>query len=100
MTGTTTLRLRRVRFKDGRTIEVLRRDDDGVGRDFSASAARVLDTDLGKQMVAYVVIAWDTNGYVYADYRNSDRSGIPAVGLPQLAKDTLIAEQAVRWARE
>lgn len=98
MTGVSIPRLRRVRFKDGRTIDVLRRnaDSDMCAR-FRRSVDRILAVERDHPMEAFAVLVWDGNGYVLVDYLIGDKSKMLACSLPQLAKDTLLAEQAIRW---
>jgi hypothetical protein len=91
------LRLRRVRFKDGRTIEVLRRPEPAtVNKRFRSSAADASEDDL----VAFAIVGWKANGEIFVDYENSVRSNVPAGALPQLAKDALLGEVAVRWSKD
>lgn len=98
---TTTLRLRSVRFKDGRApIRVFTAPgpDTEIAENFTASARRC--SELGPGMVGFAIVAWTADGRVYVNYRNGDNSGIPGGGLGQYAKDIIQAEQAIRWARD
>lgn len=91
------MRLRRIRFKDGRTIEVLRRPESPtVNKRFSASAASASEGEL----VAFAIVCWRADGELFVDYENSARANVPAGAVPQLAKDALLAEAAVRWSKD
>lgn len=99
MTSTTTLRLRRVRFKDGRTIEIMRNAD---RTDVARSLVRTANKGLASktETVAYALVAWFADGEVLVDYRVGPRSPFAAGQISQMAKDVLLIEQAIRWSRE
>lgn len=102
MTGVSIPRLRRVRFKDGRTVTVIRRPppDTSLVDAFRISAARAVDQTDGTGIQAFAILLWDGRGYCYVDYRVADRSPLVAAQLPQLEKDVLLAETGARWSRE
>lgn len=95
----TALRLRRVRFKDGRTIEVLRPKDEGIGKTLTRAAARAAEF-APKDMAGFALVAWNINGEVFVNYHNGQRSPVPGGGVAQYVKDVLIAETAVRWSKD
>lgn len=98
--ATTTLRLRRVRFKDGRTLTVLRPKVDTEVRDhFARSSRNCLAHETSADMAGFAIVAWDASGEVFIDYRNGPKSPLPVGGVGQYVKDVLQAEQAVRWSR-
>lgn len=98
---TTTMRLRSVRFKDGRApIRVFRAPppDKSVSENFAACAKRCLETSVsGPAMTGWALVAW-TNDEVFVNYENGLASRVPASGLPRYVADILLAEQAVRWS--
>lgn len=102
---TTTLRLRRVRFKDGRTIEVFRnREREAVYADAVGRLSRSADSCIGglaaRGLVGYALVAWAADGEVFTAYHNSETSMVPAGRVPSYVHDCLLAEQAVRWSRD
>lgn len=97
ITKTTTLRLRRVRFKNGNTIEVLRPKADETPVRLQDSVAAALEDRSG--IVGYALVVWTADGRVTPAYYNGPRSPILAGQVPQYAKDVLLAEVATRWAR-
>jgi hypothetical protein len=96
--STTTLRCRRIRFKNGHTIEVLRpRIDDVAGR--LRSHVQAITSD-GIPLVGFAVVAWRADGTVMPSYYNGPRSPILAGQVPQYAKDCLLTECAARWSKD
>lgn len=95
-------RLRRVRFKDGRTIEVLRQPPKSraVQKGLEQSVSRALESCVGDNMVGFALVCWAETGEVYVNYSNGDKSLVSGGMVPQYVKDILIAEQAARWANE
>lgn len=99
--GIARIRLRSVRFKDGRApIRVFSAPgpDTEISDSFAASAQRC--SEFFPTLVGFAIVAWSADGRVYVNYRNGDNSGIPGGGLGQYAKDIIQAEQAIRWANE
>lgn len=97
---TTTLRLRGVRFKNGGSVRLLRNPNDlKVRDDMRRAAASITSGPIGRDIAGFAMLAWDKDGYVVVDYENSTQSRIPAGGVPQDAKDVLLAEVAVRWTK-
>lgn len=98
------MRLRRVRFKDGRApIEILRKaaPSTEISDDFSRSIVRCAETSVGgAAMVGFAIVAWADSGEVFVTYRNGDRSPVPGGGVGQYAKDILQAEQTIRWSKD
>lgn len=100
---TTTMRLRSVRFKDGRApIRVFQRPVDTEIADlFSDSANRCAGGDVGgAAMAGFAILAWTAGGQVYVNFQNGVRSPVSAGAVGQYAKDVIQAEQAVRWSHE
>lgn len=93
------MRLRRVRFKDGRTLEVLRPKDEGIARKLTACAARASEYG-GADMAGFAIVAWRRDGCVFVNYENGDCSPVPGGGVPQYAHDVLLAELGARWAKQ
>lgn len=94
-------RLRRVRFKDGRTIEVLRQPPKSrIAQDALAQSTKnCLSSKIGDDMVGFALVAWTDSGEIYVNFHNGGAALI-AGQVPQFVKDILLAEQAVRWATE
>lgn len=92
------LRLRRIIFKDGRTIDVLRPKNESHAKDLKNSAQHA--GECFPDMAGWALIAWTPKGDVFVNYANGQRSPVPGGGVPQYAKDVLLAECAVRWAKE
>lgn len=98
---TTTLRLRRVRFKDGRTLDVIRPKRDVVIRDtFRTASGRIGTGYNADEMAGFAIVTWSRSGMVCVRYENSDSSSVAACQVPQYVKDCLLAEVAVKWARD
>lgn len=96
---TTTLRCRRVRFKNGGTIEMLRPKTEDVAARLRTSAVQAEDGN-PKEIVGYALVVWRSSGEVFTAYHNGNRSPILAGQVPQYVKDCLLAEVAVRWSRD
>lgn len=100
MKAASPLRLRRIRFKDGRTITVFRPKAElctAEARDtLKRSMAKVSNSETGESMVGFGLVAWARDGSVYVNYFNSENSGVPAGGVAGFVYDTLLAEQAAR----
>lgn len=95
---TAKIRLRRVRFKDGRTIEVFHRPDDlEIDKKFKASAASAME---GTEMAGYAIVAWRKNGGSFCAWNNSFNSQVASGQVPQYVKDMLILETAADWAEQ
>lgn len=93
------LRLRRVRFKDGLTIEILRPKDEGIAKKLTLCAARASEF-AGADMAGFALVAWRRDGFVFVNYENGDCSPVPGGGVPQYAHDCLLAELGARWAKQ
>jgi len=91
-------RLRRIRFKDGRSIDILRPKSESVLPEFRA----VIDDAIANNpdMAGFAIVAWRPSGEVFVTYRNGTRSQIIGGGVPQYVHDCFLAEVAVRWSRE
>lgn len=100
---TTTMRLRSVRFKDGRgAIRVLRRapPDCGVAERFALAAEKAAQSEIGgAAMTGWAIVAWSHDAN-FIHYENGLQSRVAAGALPQHVKDLLAAEQAVRWSTD
>lgn len=99
---TTTLRLRRVRFKSGGTLEVLRPipQQSEILRRFSESAANCAADPEMQDMAGYAIVAWSVQSSVFVGYQQAAQCSIPAGHLPQYVKDCLLAETAGRWMKD
>lgn len=64
------------------------------------STTKLLNDDLGAQMVGYALVAWGADGSVWCTWDNSFGSGVPAAGVPQYVKDVLLADVASKWSRD
>lgn len=92
------LRLRRIRFKSGGCIEVLKLREEGIAAVLKETASDA--ANFAPNMAGFALVAWKPNGEVFVNYRNGDRSLIPGGGVPQYVKDVLLAEVAVRWSKD
>lgn len=97
MAAASGLRLRRIRYKDGRTLEVLRpkpTDDEklrkGV-RDIGKWCA-----DDPQPLAGYAVVVWRTDG-VSSAYLQSNGQ-IPSILVPDFVRNRLLAEKIEDWA--
>jgi hypothetical protein len=93
------LRLRRIRFKDGRTIEVLRAKHEDVAAKLRKAVELAIDDDPAG-IVAYALVSWRSDGTVFPAFHNGSRSTIQAGQIPQYCKDVLLAEVAARWSKD
>jgi hypothetical protein len=93
-------RLRRIRFKDGRTIEVFRRRTRTVQLALQECTKKFIDADHDNLICGFALVAWDTNGEVLVHYENQDGSLVQSGQVPQFVKDCLLAEVAVRWTKD
>lgn len=102
--GIARIRLRSIRWKDGRApVRVFRTPEPSaeVSNDFAISARRCAEGEVGgSAMVGFAIVAWASDGKVYVNYSNSLRSPLLGAGVGQYAKDVIQAEQAVRWSRD
>jgi hypothetical protein len=100
---TTTLRLKRVRFKNGATVEVLR---DGLNERVVAEFDRHIAWMRGRteKLAGYCVFTWDAAGRGRMILTNSRASQIPNMWLPDLLRaevqDYLTRVSAVDDVRE
>lgn len=95
---TTTLRLRRVKFKSGGSLEIMRAPRaENLNAALMASAERACED---ASVEAFSLVGWRTDGSVYVNYRISDKSSIVAGQIPSLVRDVLVAEVAGRWVSE
>lgn len=94
---TTTLRLRRIRFKSGGEIRVLPPRRNEIAERFATSANRLkADTDITPRMAGYALVAWSADGYTYIDWQ----CGGPPVttgDIPRYVHDVLVVELARTW---
>lgn len=97
---TTTLRLRRVRFKSGGEITVLRPDKADPVRDHIGKTLCDLQDNFTAKLAGFAIVVWDVNGLVFVDYENGQNSGVAAGGVAEYAKNILASEQILRWAKE
>lgn len=98
---TTTLRLRRVRFKSGGSVEVLRpRRDMTTHENFVRCTDRAANEALDSEIVGFAVVAWSRCGQVFVNFDNGNGSPLPGGAVPNFVRDVLLAEQAVRWSRD
>lgn len=99
MTAAAALHLRRVRFKDGRTLEVLRPMAEAEDRSMRQQLADGVQTKMrqGKLLLAgYGLVVWFTDGSCSCDYRTNGQ--IPSPLIPDLVRGKLLAELAVDYA--
>lgn len=92
------IRLRRVRFKDGRAIEIFhRRDEIEIDKKFKASAAIAMECT---EMAGYAIVVWRKNGGSFCAWNNSFNSQVASGQVPQYVKDILMLETAANWAKQ
>ena len=95
-------RLRRVRFKDGRTLEVFRKPipPQEIQANLRMTVNRCLESEVGDGMAGFAFVAWAKTGEVFVNYENGDGSLVSGGAVPQYVKDILLAELAARWSRD
>lgn len=93
------LRLRSVKFKDGRKIEVLRRDSRHFRADFLAFCRNTVDLQ-GDDFVGFALVVWGSDQSSTAECMVSQGSCIPTILVPDFVKNRLLAERIERWTRE
>lgn len=102
MRAASPLRLRRVRFKDGRgELRLLKPKSDTSVRDGLRRSSESCDgSSVSNAMVGFALVAWSRDGEVFVSYETSDGSSIRGGAVPQYVKDCLLAEVAVRWSKD
>lgn len=94
---TTTLRLRRIRFKSGGEIRVLAPRRNCVTDRFIGTAEHVKsDKDVGRNMAGYALVVWSSNGFVHIDWENSG-TAVLTPDIPRMVSDALLTEIVKTW---
>lgn len=96
MTGTSIPRLRRVRFKDGRTIEVLRpkpSDDQHIRAQLKKVVAWAMEMD--RPLGGAAIAVWDIDGSSICDLQSNGT--IPAILVPDFVRNRLLAAKIEDW---
>lgn len=100
MQSATPLRLRRIRFKDGRTIEVLRskieQDDGHLRSSFTRACENAKTTQ--NAFAGYAIVVWQTNGSSFTAARSNGQ--IPGILAPDYVRNALLADHTIKWAIE
>ena len=94
------LRLRRIRYKDGRTLDVLRsrtKQQDRV--DVEYAVRRVLDGH-DDRIAGMAFVVWTHDGASTADVKCYDPAPIPKVLVPDFVRERLRTEIAERFTRQ
>lgn len=90
-------RLRRIRYKDGRTLDVFPTKSEGtIERRLRKAMAAAMRDEGVDPMLGYAVVAWYKSGDNYSDYSNDEPSPLMAGQVPQYVKDILLAEYGRR----
>lgn len=89
-------RLRRIRYKDGRVLEVFRpaaSDPAYLSQKISETVAMHLATATGPSGVA--VVLWDSAGYTSGRVLNG--TSLPGILIPDLVRNTLLGHKIEDW---
>lgn len=96
---TTTLRLRRIRFKDGRTVEVLRPKSGNaelLRQSYAKNAPAVAAPYFADGTISgYAIVVWGSDGKT-SSVANTD-GRIPGILIPDLVRNKLIADKIEEW---
>lgn len=97
MDKTSIPRLRRIRFKDGRTIDVLRTKpkDDIILR---GNLRRFVDYALrkgGEDVSGYAIVVWDKTNSSICEYGTT--GGIPGPSIPDYVRTRLLGHMIEKW---
>lgn len=93
------LRLRSIKFKDGRKIEVLRRD----ARHFKADCLHYCKETIeaqGEDFVGFALVAWGADLSSTSECKVSQGSRIPTILVPDFVRNRLLAERIEEWTVE
>lgn len=97
MTATTTLRLRRVRFKDGRTLEVLRPkqfDPMALADEVKKTVVDHCQNSIGPFGCA--VVCWSVDMVTTGRVWNS-ATPLPGILVPDLVRNVLLGNKIEAW---
>lgn len=89
------LRLRAVRFKDGREIRVMRSTDDG-NAEIKRRVSQAVDA-LSEPVVGVALVAWSENNGSVAHVYVGDDSRIPFILVPDFVRNRLLANAIEKW---
>lgn len=94
------MRLRRIRFKDGRTIDVLRpkKTDDTVLRERFAVATKYAMEPTEHPLAGYALVVWQTDGTSTAFLQSDGK--IPSILVPDFVRNRLLAMRIEDWTIE
>lgn len=94
---TTTLRLRRVRFKDGRTIEVFRPKPDPCEfpNDYIIGEVEECLAVQSDNTAGFAFICWSKDGASTCQIKTD--GSIPSIYVPDFLRNRLLAHQIEKW---
>lgn len=96
MVDATPLRLRRVRFKDGRTLEVFRpkkTSSDTLKQNLSRWVKFI--SDAPEEFSGYAIVTWHKDGTSVCELGSDGR--IPSVLVPDFVRNRLLAQKIEEW---
>lgn len=97
MSKTSTLRLRRVRFKDGRTLDVFRSPSaEDEHRFVREKVAEVLAVHSGR-IAGMAFVVWEPDCSSTCVVSVNDSSTIPSILVPDFVRNRLLADRIERW---
>jgi hypothetical protein len=98
---TTTLRLRRIRYKDGRTLDVLRPPVTDGPRKSLAVKSRVAEVlaAQGNDIAGFAFVVWASSGASCAKMYCGHGS-FPSSYAPDFVRNRLLAEDIINWTTD
>jgi hypothetical protein len=99
MTDASRLRLRSVRFKDGREIKVFRRDTRNYRADFLHCCKVVVDAQ-GEDLAGFALVVWGADLSSTSDCKVGQGSTIPSILVADFVRNRLLAQRIEDWTIE
>lgn len=94
-----TLRLRSVKYKDGRGE--LRVIPDYRAKDREHAIKRVNDVMARQKDIAgYAIVVWGADGSCTSQSQSGPRSALPGIYVPDFVRNALLACKTVEWVEE
>lgn len=92
-------RLRRITYKDGRSVTVIRPTKNFPDRIWIESHIRDLLDSHGDDISGFAIVVWDKSGASTARMQSVHPS-IPVIYVPDFVRNRLLALKIEEWARE
>ena len=100
MSKTGTLRLRSIRYKDGRgSLRVVPDFRDKDRPIVEAHIKQMLDIQ-GNDIAGFAFVVWGADKRAMAYSSSNSRSVIPPIMVPDFVRERLLAEKIMEWSRE